>query len=136
MSSAPVMRERSDNRAIGWVLSSRVILWLTGLLVLVMPLTEYLWNFDHFLKGGQDLELGLFSLAMVVCLILVLMQRGSRGFSSILAVRILAACERLIPHPRSFDASPSTALREPMSPPGDLQVPSPSLSQRTLPILV
>ena len=51
-----------------WATSSRIVLVLTGLWVLVMPLTEYLWHFDNFFRGGDDLELELFSVAMAVCL--------------------------------------------------------------------
>jgi hypothetical protein len=34
----------------------RLLVLLTTLLVLVMPVTEHLCNWDHFLRGGQDVE--------------------------------------------------------------------------------
>jgi hypothetical protein len=40
----------------------RVLILLTALLLAVTPLTEYLWHFDNFLHGGQDMELGLLSI--------------------------------------------------------------------------
>lgn len=39
----------------------RVLILLTALLLAVTPWTEYLWHFDNFLHGGQDMELGLLS---------------------------------------------------------------------------
>ena len=48
----------------------RLLVLLTTLLVLVMPVTEHLCNWDHFLRGGQDVEFnllaGLLFAAMVV----------------------------------------------------------------------
>ena len=52
-----------------------------------MPLTEYYWTFDKFLRGGQDLEFGLLSMAAVFCLVLVLSQQRRLGVILILAVR-------------------------------------------------
>jgi hypothetical protein len=49
---------------------SRVLVLLTTLLLLVMPITEYLCNWDKFLRGGPDVEFsllaGLLFAAMVV----------------------------------------------------------------------
>ena len=49
---------------------SRVLVFLTTLLLLVMPVTEYLCNWDKFLRGGPDVEFsllaGLLFWAMVV----------------------------------------------------------------------
>jgi hypothetical protein len=49
---------------------SRVLVFLTTLLLLVMPVTEYLCNWDRFLRGGPDVEFsllaGLLFWAMVV----------------------------------------------------------------------
>jgi hypothetical protein len=57
------------------------------MVVVLMPLTEYYWTFDKFLRGGQDLEFGLLSLAAVLCLVLVLCQQRRLGLSLILALR-------------------------------------------------
>jgi hypothetical protein len=49
---------------------SRLLVLLTILLLLVMPVTEHLCNWDHFLRGGPDVEFsllaGLLFAAMVV----------------------------------------------------------------------
>jgi hypothetical protein len=57
-----------------WAAGSRVCLLLIGVVVVAMPLTEYLWHFDCFLRGGQDFELGLLSFATILCLAMVLLQ--------------------------------------------------------------
>jgi hypothetical protein len=57
------------------------------ILVVLMPLTEYYWTFDKFLRGGQDLEFGLLALAAVFCLVLVLCQQRRLGLMLILALR-------------------------------------------------
>ena len=104
---------------------------LTALLVLVMPLTEYLWHFDNFLRGGQDLELGLFSVAMVVCLILVLLQHGRRGFSWILALR-----QQIPFRLQHLEDSVSGQRCDRISDLQELEAASRVLSQHTFPILV
>ena len=129
-------RERSDGKVGLWVRISRVALLLTGLLVLVMPLTEYLWNFDHFLRDGQDIELGLFSVAMVMCLVLMMLQRGSQGFLAILAVRILAVRDRIFTLFWLMLASTPTRPCERGTPFAGFEFCSPALTQQSLPILV
>ncbi|RRA48158.1 hypothetical protein D1Y84_07535 [Acidipila sp. EB88] len=56
------------------LLASRLLLLLTGLVLALMPLSEHLWNWDRFLHGGQDLELGLFTALSLVLLSLLLAQ--------------------------------------------------------------
>ncbi len=70
-----------------WTAGSRAALLLTAMIVLIMPWTEYAWHFDRFLFGGQDLELGLLSMATFICLILVMLQHGKREVAFILRVR-------------------------------------------------
>lgn len=38
---------------------SRVLVLLTTLLLLAMPITEHLYNWDKFLRGGPDVEFSL-----------------------------------------------------------------------------
>lgn len=114
-----------------WTKGSRLALLLTGLLVLVMPLTEYFWDFDHFLRGGQDIELGLFSVLMVICLILVMLRHVSRGLSLILAIWARLS---LIPRDRAsrkanLSADRVLELRV-------LESPIPAISRYSLPILI
>ena len=101
-----------------------------------MPLTEYLWNFDHFLRDGQDIELGLFSVAMVMCLVLMMLQRGSQGFLAILAVRILAVRDRIFTLFWLMLASTPTRPCERGTPFAGFEFCSPALTQQSLPILV
>jgi hypothetical protein len=69
------------------VAGGRTFVLFAVMLVVVMPLTEYYWTFDKFLRGGQDLEFGLLALAAVFCLVLVLSQQRRLGVILILAVR-------------------------------------------------
>jgi hypothetical protein len=65
----------------------RVLILLTALLLAVTPWTEYLWHFDNFLHGGQDMELGLLSIVTLFCLLLVLLQDGKQRVTSMVAIR-------------------------------------------------
>jgi hypothetical protein len=65
----------------------RTFVLFAMILILVMPLTEYYWTFDKFLRGGQDMEFGMLSLAAVLCLILVLSLQRKRRVISFLAAR-------------------------------------------------
>ncbi len=65
----------------GWML-----VLFTAVLLAVMPLTEYFWHFDKFLRGGQDFEFGLLSLATVFCLVLITSQRRKEKVIFLLAL--------------------------------------------------
>jgi hypothetical protein len=52
-----------------------------------MPLTEYFWQFDRFLRGGQDFELGLLSLLTIFSLVLVLLQQRRQNVTLLLTFR-------------------------------------------------
>ncbi|WP_353068540.1 hypothetical protein RBB75_14875 [Tunturibacter empetritectus] len=69
------------------VLFGQILVLLTTLLVAVMPVTEYLWTFDKFLRGGQDCEFGLLALAAVFCLMLVLSHQRRAVLALILSLR-------------------------------------------------
>jgi hypothetical protein len=64
--------EKYSHASQACVLMGQILIFLTALLVAVMPVTEYLWTFDKFLRGGQDCEFGLLALAAIFCLVLVL----------------------------------------------------------------
>lgn len=55
-----------------YLLVSRLLLSLIAVVLAVTPLSEHLLDFDHFLRGGQDFELGLLALLATCCLVLVL----------------------------------------------------------------
>ena len=52
-----------------------------------MPWTEYFWQFDGFLHGGQDFELGLLALLTIFSLVLVLLQQRRQNVALLLTVR-------------------------------------------------
>lgn len=54
----------------------RLLLLLTTLLLLVMPLTEHVWNGDHFLRGGGDVEFSLLAGLLFAALVILAMNRG------------------------------------------------------------
>jgi hypothetical protein len=51
----------------------RFLLVLAAVELVSMPLTQYAWNWDHFLHGGMDFESSL--LFLVICLGLLLVLR-------------------------------------------------------------
>jgi hypothetical protein len=65
----------------------QILIFLTALLVAVMPVTEYLWTFDKFLRGGQDCEFGLLALASILCLVLVLSHQRREILAFVLSLR-------------------------------------------------
>jgi len=69
-----------------FILTGRILLFLTGLLLMVMPWTEHYLPLDRFLRGGQDVELGLFALLSLLCLVLVLTQHFRQKIAMLLAV--------------------------------------------------
>jgi hypothetical protein len=52
---------------------SRLLILLTTLLLLVMPVTEHLCNWDHFLRGGQDVEFNLLAALLFAALVVLSM---------------------------------------------------------------
>ena len=57
-----------------------------------MPVTEYLWTFDKFLRGGQDCEFGLLAIAAILCLVLVLSHQRRAVLTLILSLRRMLSC--------------------------------------------
>lgn len=51
----------------------RLLVLLTTLLVLVMPVTEHLCNWDHFLRGGQDVEFNLLAVLLFAAMVVLSM---------------------------------------------------------------
>ncbi|MFL6303754.1 MAG: hypothetical protein ACJ72H_09440 [Candidatus Sulfotelmatobacter sp.] len=54
----------------------RLLVALTSLLLLVMPVTEHLCNWDHFLRGGPDVEFSLLA-GLLFAAIVVLSMNGT-----------------------------------------------------------
>ena len=53
--------------------AGRLLVLLTTLLVLVMPVTEHLCNWDHFLRGGQDVEFNLLAALLFAAMVVLSM---------------------------------------------------------------
>lgn len=70
-------------------LLSRLLVLLTGLLLFAMPITEYFCNWDHFLRGGPDVEFSVLAWLLFAAM-LVLAMNGS----SILRPRWMGASSR------------------------------------------
>jgi hypothetical protein len=69
----------------------RLLAALTTLLLIVMPLTEHLWTWDKFLRGGTDFEFGLLGIASILCLVLVLSQHYKRMINLLLAIQLFVS---------------------------------------------
>lgn len=67
--------------------AGRLLLSLACALLIVMPWTEYFCRFDRFLRGGNDLELGLLALITFYCLVLLLARHLKQEIANLLAVR-------------------------------------------------
>jgi hypothetical protein len=84
--SIPI-RPPIDGISQAYALGGRLLLLFTAILIFVMPWTEYFCQFDRFLRGGQDLELGLLSLLSIFSLVLVLLQQRRQNVALLLTVR-------------------------------------------------
>jgi hypothetical protein len=52
---------------------SRLLVLLTTSLMLVMPVTEHLCNWDHFLRGGPDVEFSLLAWLLFAAMVVLSM---------------------------------------------------------------
>jgi hypothetical protein len=79
---------------------SRFLLMLTTVVLITSPLTQSIWDWDHFLRGGQDFETGVLLVLITLSLVLLLGQHCKQSvehllgacslFSFILDDRLLA----------------------------------------------
>jgi hypothetical protein len=81
------MRKPADGISQAYTLGGRLLILFTAILIVAMPWTEYFWQFDGFLRGGQDFELGLLALLTTFSLVLVLLQQRRQIIALLLAVR-------------------------------------------------
>ena len=65
----------------------RILLALTVVLLVTTPLTQHVWSWDHFLRGGQDYESSALLLLSFLSLVLVLGQQCKQCVSTFFAVR-------------------------------------------------
>ena len=76
-------------RACTWI--SFGLLILTFVSVVTSPLTQEVWTWDRFLRGGQDFESGVLLVLVSFCLLLVLAQLFKRAIDLALAAYSLSA---------------------------------------------
>lgn len=72
-------------RVLAWI--GRVLLMLTAILLVTTPLTQHIWTWDHFLRGGQDYESSTLLVLAFLCLVLVLAQHCKQSVSLLFAAR-------------------------------------------------
>ncbi len=57
----------------------RILLVFAAVELISMPLTQYAWTWDHFLRGGTDFESSLLFLVVCIGLLLVLRYHYRQG---------------------------------------------------------
>lgn len=71
----------------GPVAFGRFLLMLAAISVLTMPVTQDIWTWDHFLRGGQDFETGMLTIVIILCLAVLLSQLCKRQIALLFTVR-------------------------------------------------
>jgi hypothetical protein len=71
----------------------RYLLVLSALSLLTMPITEHLWNWDRFLQGGRDYELGTLMILLFLCMVLVLSKQCKQCLETLLFLQCVVASE-------------------------------------------
>ena len=66
---------------------SRILLFVVGVELLTMPVTQDLWAWDRFLHGGSDFELGLLLIVSCLCLMLLQAEQCKDALGLLLAMR-------------------------------------------------
>lgn len=65
----------------------RILLSLTAVLLVTTPLTQRIWTWDHFLRGGQDYESCALLVLAFLCLVLVLARHCKQSVTSLFTAR-------------------------------------------------
>jgi hypothetical protein len=101
-----------------WV--SRCLLILTTLSLIAMPITERLWNWDHFLQSGRDFEISLILLLSFFCLVMVHSRTYKRCVDVLLSAQSVLAApfEDLVVFPEILAGSFLNLQRAPPPNPG------------------
>ena len=76
-----------DGLSLSHAMGGRLLLLFTGLLLAVMPWTEYYWHFDRFLRGGEDFEFAILFVVSILSLAIVLSRCRRQTMAVIHAVR-------------------------------------------------
>lgn len=66
----------------------RILSLLTGILLVTTPLTQHVWTWDHFLRGGQDYESSALMILALLSLVLVLAHSCKQGVNLLCDARL------------------------------------------------
>jgi len=82
-----IVRARFD---LAWTCKcvSRLLLLLAVIELITMPLTQYLWTWDHFLHGGLDFETSLLIIVTFLCFGMLRAQHGRHNLESQFAIEM------------------------------------------------
>jgi len=61
---------------------------LVAIELITMPLTQYLWTWDHFLHGGRDFEMNLLMTVTFLCFGLLRAQHSGKHLKSMFAIGV------------------------------------------------
>lgn len=67
---------------------SRLLLLLAAFELITMPVTQHVWAWDRFLRGGPDFELGLLIIVSCLCLMLLQAEQRKKALRLLLAMRV------------------------------------------------
>jgi hypothetical protein len=79
-------------RAYTWLV--RLLLLLTAVSLITAPVTQLIWTWDHFLRGGLDFEFGALAILTTLLLVLLLARHGKQCAGLLLAAGRLFALAR------------------------------------------
>jgi hypothetical protein len=79
--------KKTDVVSVGQVRCGRALLYITALILAVMPFTEHFWTFDRLGRGGQDFELGVLAFISLLGLILLLARHTRQGVSVVFSLK-------------------------------------------------
>ena len=68
------------------VVIGRFLVLLAAISMLTMPLTQDIWTWDRFLRGGQDFEAWTLTIVIILCLAVLLSQLCKRRLDLLFAV--------------------------------------------------
>jgi hypothetical protein len=57
----------------------RILLMFTAVSLLTAPVTQRIWTWDHFLRGGQDFESNMLTVLLTLCLVILLARNRKRS---------------------------------------------------------
>jgi hypothetical protein len=70
----------------------RLLLAATAVSLITMPLTQHVWTWDHFLRGGHDFEFGMLTILTTLSLVLLLAQLCKQSVGLLLAAFCRLLC--------------------------------------------